>query len=127
MVRCDERGFPILDLNMVRLAGHCVVRCRTPREARNFLSAMMSQHREKCRFWSFPDNRIELWYDENRTHIDFYPYFDIPEDTMAWDDRDYAELNGYKIIEFSDLPFDEAVEDLGIIVNADESIEDLLA
>lgn len=126
MVRSDSRGYPILDLSSVIDVKRCVVRCYHKSDARNFLSAIMEQFPEMSRHWDFPDNRIENMWSDDGGHFDFFPEFEFTDGTLGWDTSDYADEEDYNIVEFDKIPTTGTVDDLGIIVVADESLDDLL-
>ena len=66
-----------------------------------------------------------MWSDVGG-HFDFFPEFELTDGTLGWDTSDYADEDGYNIVNFDKIPMTGAIDDLGIIVAADESLDDLL-
>lgn len=98
------------------------VRCRDEESSFSFLGAMKDQHPQRCTRW----NRIENHFDNSVGYIDYYPYINgLDGAELLWDDEDFAEKNGYTIVEFYDIPGARPIDDLGEIDSCDFDINNL--
>lgn len=93
----------MLDLSIFKDSkGPICVRCRDEKSTLFFLEEMMSQYPEKCVYWKPGESK---WRGEDSEYIDYFPYLNgLDGNTLCWDDEDYAEKNGYIIIEYYDIP-----------------------
>lgn len=105
----------MLDLTMFKeSADRICVRCRDEESTLTFLKEMMTQYPEKCKYWDGDENK---WLNSDDGYIDYFPYLNNRDgDQLCWDNCEYAEENGYKIVEYTDIPGALGLpEDLGDI------------
>lgn len=102
----------MLDLSIFKdFKAKVCVRCYDEESSLMFLKEMMTQYPEKCRNWSGSENH---YLSYNLQYIDYFPYLnDVGGTQLCWDSEDYAENNGYTIIDFESIPEMFVVADLG--------------
>ena len=93
----------MLDLTMLAEPGRkFCVRCYDKESTDTFLREMIRQYPDRCEFWS---GREDKWDERSGEYVDYFPYLNNVEGrNLAWDDCDWAEDNGYDIIDYYDLP-----------------------
>jgi hypothetical protein len=102
------------------------VRCRDEESTLTFLNEMIRQYPEKTKFWHGGENKWEEAIDDDRGHVDYFPYINnCGGTTLAWDSDSYAEDHRYRVVEFYDIPGATPIEDLGEIDCCNFNIGDL--
>lgn len=114
----------MLDLSVLKdRAGKVCVRCRDEESALNFLREIKAQYPKVCGNWKGTENH---WKSYGLTHMDYFPYIkEMRTNSLCWDGDDYAEMYGYEIIEYYDLPGAKELEDLGEFMESEFSIDSL--
>lgn len=92
----------VLDLSMlIECKKPVCVRCRDEESTLDFLKEMFAQYPEQCSNWTPEENK---WDINDGNPVTYFPYLNkVLGNRLLWDGSDYAERNGYKIIEYYDL------------------------